>query len=139
MTKESTFEKLKKCSSTVLLPTMKFSKVLMLIFPGKFTRKSRFTERRLFLFFCPTDGKKIVSFFKITKSGRLKTLKNKNLIFFLNQIFYTHIEPCSVLTSFGLILYSATWRRIRLDHHSENFTPTLQLIWSIILISQYLT
>lgn len=90
MTKESTFEKLKKCSSTVLLPTMKFSKVLMLIFPGKFTRKSRFTERRLFLFFVLLTEKKLFHSSKSLNQAGWKPSKIKIWFFLKPNILHPY-------------------------------------------------
>lgn len=83
MTKESRYEKLQKCNATILLRTKKFSKVLTLIFPSKFTRKSGLTERRLVVFFFVLT-EKMVSFFKTIKSDRqAENLKNQKFDFFL--------------------------------------------------------
>lgn len=82
MTKENIFDKLKKCNSTVLLLTMKSSKVFILL--GKFTRKSGLTERRLFLFFVLLM-EKIVSFFNTIKSDtEAENLKKIKIDFFFS-------------------------------------------------------
>jgi len=102
MTKESTFEKLKEMQLYCFV-TKKLNKVLLVIFPGKFTRKSRLTQRLSLLFVLLTG--EIVSFFKTNKSGRqTENLEKKNFFLEANILHLYRAMFCTCMLWSDFIL-----------------------------------